>query len=252
MKHSPLLEIQNLTVRYHGGHEAVTVEKGERVGIVGESGSGKSSIARAILGLAPHVSEKLQMLGQEFQGTDRTSRIARARSVQMIFQDPYHSLSPRRTIRQTLIEALRASGTKAIPSAIDKQAADLLRRVHLDPDATLSRYPHQFSGGQRQRIAIARALAPNPQLLICDEAVSALDITTQVAITHLLKDLSETNPIALLFITHDLPLIEDLCEKTIVIHQGRLVEQGPTKQIFTAPSHPQTQRLLDSVIRLAR
>lgn len=254
MKEPPLLQVQDLTVRYPGGHEAVrevsfAVGTGERVGIVGESGSGKSSLARAILGLVPPASGTLAMRGEAFHGTTRSARVQRARQVQMIFQDPYHSLNPRRTIRQTLVEAIRASGKTTTPIEAEKAAARLLAKVQLDPSA-LHRYPHQFSGGQRQRICIARALAPEPDLLVCDEAVSALDVTTQRTITHLLRELSQSGRIALLFITHDLPLIEDLCDQTLVIHGGTLVEQGPTATIFHSPTHPQTRKLLESVLRI--
>jgi peptide/nickel transport system ATP-binding protein len=254
MTSPPFLQLDSLSVTYAGGHRAAknisfSLQRGERVGLVGESGSGKSTLARAILGLIPPSSGTLQIQGHEFHGTDRRSRLERARLVQMVFQDPYHSLNPRRTIRQALVEALGVSENCREKSECDAEAEALLRKVHLDRSA-LNRFPHQFSGGQRQRICIARALAPNPQLLVCDEAVSALDVTTQRSVVRLLRELSEQEEIALLFITHDIPLIEHLCDRVIVLDQGELVEEGTVHSVFHQPQAAKTQQLLNSVLRI--
>ena len=250
----PVLQLNQVSVTYPGGHRAATkvsfsLQSGERAGLVGESGSGKSTIARAVLGLVPHSEGTLQIQGKMAQDSTREARLMRARMVQMVFQDPYHSLNPRRTIRQALVEALQVSGRITEKAQLEKESIALLEKVHLDAGA-LNRFPHQFSGGQRQRICIARALAPKPQLLVCDEAVSALDVTTQRSIVHLLRKLSEEEHIALLFITHDIPLIEHLCERVMVLDQGSLVEDGTVESVFHNPSAPKTRQLLDSVLRI--
>lgn len=250
MKERPLLEAQELCVDYRGGKRAVDqvslrIETFERVGLVGESGSGKSSLARALLGLEP-ISEGSLHLGNLNAGEQ--IRHHRARFAQMIFQDPYHSLNPRRTIRQTLKEALEVRERNLSPREMDARASQLLEQVHLEPGA-LHRYPHEFSGGQRQRICIARALAPEPSLLVCDEAVSALDVTTQRAIIELLQELGDRTGVALLFITHDLPLIETLCSRVLIMDAGRVIEEGSVESIFSAPQSAKTKELLDSVLR---
>ncbi len=250
----PFLKVHAVSVIYPGGHHATSevtfsIAKGERVGLVGESGSGKSTLARAILGLVPPSSGSIRIEGREFQGTNRKSRIDRAQLVQMVFQDPYHSLNPRRTIGQTLTEAIQAADKPIDRNTAFSQAGLLLEKVHLDASA-MDRFPHQFSGGQRQRICIARALAPQPRLLVCDEAVSALDVTTQHSIVQLLRELSQEEKIALLFITHDIPLVEDLCHRIMILDQGSLVEEGPTTKILQHPQSPKTRQLLNAVLRI--
>ncbi len=216
------------------------------MGLVGGSGSGKSSLARAILDLVTPSCGSVHIGGKDVCKIDRRER---ARLVQMVFQDPYHSLSPRRTIRQTLFEALRARSKPLSTADAETEAKSLLETVRL-PVETMDRHPHEFSGGQRQRICIARALAPRPRLLVCDEAVSALDVTTQCAITELLRDLADRTGIALLFITHDLHVVEELCKQVAVMDTGRIVEHGTTTNIFNRPRHTKTRELIDAVLRL--
>ncbi len=249
-----LLELDGVSITYPGGHRAVgavsfSLRAGDRVGLVGESGSGKTSLARAIMGLVPVSAGAIRIGGRAVESANAAARRRRARLVQMIFQDPYHSLNPRRTVRQALVEAVAARGQSE--STVDRvaEAVRLLEKVRLESDA-LDRFPHEFSGGQRQRICIARALATEPRLLVCDEAVSALDTTTQMAVVRLLRDLSRTGDIALLFITHDLPLVEFLCERALVLDRGSLVEEGPVATVFTKPTAPKTKELVESVLRL--
>lgn len=243
-----LLAVEDLSIDYRNGKRAVdhvnlSIRNGERVGLVGESGSGKSSLARAILGLEPTSFGTIS-----FAGGQGGSRRERARIVQMVFQDPYHSLNPRKTVVQTLSEALAAGSAPPAADRARAAAAKLLSAVHLDAGA-LDRYPHEFSGGQRQRICIARALAPKPRLLVCDEAVSALDVTTQRSIVELLGELGDRTGVALLFITHDLPLVEALCARVLVMDRGRVVEEGPVGRVFSQPESSKTRQLLDSVLR---
>ena len=246
----PLLDLESVTVTYSGGHQAVnsvsfSLQKGEKVGLVGESGSGKSTLARAILGLVHPSSGMVTLHGTSVAEMSRKQRV---RAVQMVFQDPYHSLNPRRTVRQTLVEALAAAGRSTEKDA-GEAAVDLLHKVQLDANA-LDRFPHQFSGGQRQRICIARALAPRPELLVCDEAVSALDVTTQRSIIELLSHLSQKENITLLFITHDIPLVEDLCERVLILDRGTVIEEGSTEAVFKNPRTKIAKKLLDSVLRI--
>lgn len=253
MSKPSLLHLDSVSVTYAGGHRAArdvsfSLGAGERVGLVGESGSGKSTLARSIMGLVPLSSGEITLQGTGFQRSPSMRR-ERARLVQMIFQDPYHSLNPRRTIRQALIEALQVRENPPVGKEADAEAASLLKKVHLE-SSSLNRFPHQFSGGQRQRISIARALAPNPRLIVCDEAVSALDVTTQHSIVQLLRDLSEKEGIALLFITHDIPLIEHLCQRILVLDQGQLVEEGKVQTVFQNPQAPKTRQLLNSVLKI--
>ncbi|MFP4351503.1 MAG: ABC transporter ATP-binding protein [Puniceicoccaceae bacterium] len=249
-----ILELDKVSITYPGGHRAVrnvsfSLRAADRVGLVGESGSGKTSLARAIMGLVPVSAGAIRIGGRAVESGDAAARRLRARMVQMVFQDPYHSLNPRRTIRQALFEALAARGPGEPSVNRVSEAVRLLEKVRLESDA-LDRFPHEFSGGQRQRICIARALAPEPRLLVCDEAVSALDTTTQLAVVRLLLDLSRAGGIALLFITHDLPLVEFLCERALILDRGSLVEDGPVATVFTRPAAPKTKELVESVLRL--
>ena len=254
MKQPHTLSLDSVTVQYPNGFEAVRdfslqIHQGDRVGLVGESGSGKSSIAKAILGLVQPSSGAISIDGIDFIENTTQRRQARARLVQIIFQDPYNSLNPRRTIAQSLAEALGVQDRSMDAETIKLRSIQLLQSVKIGSDA-LTRYPHQFSGGQRQRICIARALAPNPKLLVCDEAVSALDVTTQRSITQLLLDLGERLGIAMLFITHDIPVVERLCNRVLVLDSGSLVESGVTSEVFSKPQHPKTIKLLQSVLKI--
>ncbi|MDX1625986.1 MAG: ATP-binding cassette domain-containing protein, partial [Wenzhouxiangellaceae bacterium] len=225
----------------------LALRAGASYGLVGESGCGKSTLARAILRLIEPTSGSVQLDGTEITALGpRALRQAR-RDMQMVFQDPWASLSPRRTVGQTLREPLDVHGIGARrrrPSRV----LELLETVGLDAGAA-DRYPHEFSGGQRQRIAIARALAVEPKLLVADEAVSALDVSVQSQVLNLLADLRRDRGIALLFISHDLSVVRHVCDVVGVMYLGRIVEGGPAGRVLSAPAHPYTQALIDAAPR---
>jgi peptide/nickel transport system ATP-binding protein len=222
--------------------EEVTLEvrRGEVLGIVGESGSGKSTVARCVARLvAPSTGEV--WIGEDEIGRLPTRRLhPHRRRIQLVFQDPYRSLNPRRTVGASIVEGPMNYGVPAAEAW--RRAAELLGLVRLDPDA-LGRYPHQFSGGQRQRICIARALAMEPELLIADEAVSALDVSVQAQVLRLLDQVRERLNLAMLFITHDLRVAAQVCDRVAVMHRGRIVEQGEAAEIFASPRHEYTKAL---------
>ncbi|WP_370963797.1 dipeptide ABC transporter ATP-binding protein [Amycolatopsis sp. cg9] len=251
---SPLLRVENLSVTYRGRFRAVAVraadgvslhvEPGEVLGLVGESGSGKSTVARAVTGvLAP--SEGAVRVG-DADLTRVRGRAAKAlrRRIGVVFQDPLSSLNPRTTVGESVATPLRLHGAVR-PSGVGGRVAELLEAVQLSP-ALASRYPHELSGGQRQRACIARALALRPDLLVADEPTSALDVTIQARILDLLRDLRHEFGFACLFISHDLAVIEQLADRVAVMHRGHVVEQGPAKEVLTAPAHAYTQRLLSA------
>jgi peptide/nickel transport system ATP-binding protein len=219
------------------------VRRGETVGVVGESGSGKSTVARCIARLLQPTSGAIRIgdidVARLSEGRLRRHR----RRVQIVFQDPYRSLNPRRTVGASIIEGPVNFGLDEAEAR--KRATRLMTLVGLSPDA-LDRYPHQFSGGQRQRIAIARALAMEPQLLIADEAVSALDVTVQAQVLRLLDDVRQRFDLAVLFITHDLRVAAQICDRIAVMQSGVVVEQGATADVFAAPKHPYTRALLEA------
>ena len=216
------------------------VEAGESLGIVGESGSGKSTLARALIGLQPLGSGAVRWLG---------ARGGSLPGMGMIFQDPFSSLDPRQTVGAALEEPMIVHRLGDAP-ARRATVRDLLERVGLDGDAAL-RHPHQFSGGQRQRICIARALVLRPSLLICDEPTSALDVSVQAQILNLLKDLQRDASLALVFISHDLSVVRQMCDRTLVMRAGEVVEAAPTERIFEAPAHDYTRHLLTQMPRFA-
>ena len=221
----------------------LALRAGETVGIVGESGSGKSTFARCLIRLIDPTQGQIQWGDAQVAELPESRLRALRHRVQVVFQDPNRSLNPRRTVGQSLIEgAMNFGQSRHEAQAL---AADLMRQVRLPVEA-LQRYPSQFSGGQRQRLAIARALACKPRVLVADEAVSALDVSVQAQILKLLREVQERWGLGLLFITHDLRVAAQLCDRVIVMHQGRIVEQGPTAQVYAQPSHPYTRRLLDA------
>jgi peptide/nickel transport system ATP-binding protein len=222
----------------------IIVRRGETVGIVGESGSGKSTVARCIVRLIPPTSGAILIDDVDVAQLPESRLRAHRRHVQIVFQDPYRSLNPRRTVGASIMEGPMNFGLSR-PRALDR-ARELVRLVGLPEDA-LSRYPHQFSGGQRQRIAIARALAMEPQLLIADEAVSALDVSVQAQVLKVLDDVRRRFDLAMLFITHDLRVASQICDRIAVMLRGVVVEQGPTAEIFRNPKHEYTRALLDAV-----
>ena len=220
---------------------SIDIRPGETVGLVGESGSGKTTLGRAILGLAPVASGSIRFSGREISHLHPRERRALSSEIQVVFQDPYSSLNPSLTIEQTLTEPLTV---RRVPK---KEAAarvrNLLDQVKLPRDA-LTRLPREFSGGQRQRIAIARALALSPALVVCDEPVSALDLSTQARVLDLFKEIQETTGVAYLFISHDLTVVRHLSHRVAVMYHGEIVEYGDGDQVTARPSHTYTQRLL--------
>ncbi|PJN08225.1 ABC transporter ATP-binding protein [Streptomyces sp. CB01635] len=210
---------------------SLTVRRGETVGIVGESGSGKTTLGRMLVGLLEPTSGQVLLSG--------------ARSdtgVQMVFQDPVSSLNPRRSVGESVADPLRARGDKEVRDRVE----ELLERVGLDP-AHYGRYPHEFSGGQRQRVGIARALAAEPRIIVCDEAVSALDVTTQAQVTGLLRELQDELGLALVFIAHDLAVVRQVSDRVAVMRKGRVVEYGAVDEVYGAPQDPYTRQLLAAV-----
>jgi peptide/nickel transport system ATP-binding protein len=221
----------------------LTLRKGRTLGIVGESGSGKSTVARCIVRLIDPTSGGIRLVGREISELSRRLLQPHRKRIQIIFQDPYRSLNPRITVGETIAEGPINYGMPR-KQALAK-ARELLELVDLPADA-ISRYPHQFSGGQRQRIAIARALALDPDVLVADEAVSALDVSVQAQVLELLDEIQTRLGIALLFITHDLRVAAQICDDVAVMQHGRVVEQGPAAQILTNPKEAYTRALLEA------
>jgi len=250
-----LLEARDLGFAYRGRPRALadvsfTVEPGENLGIVGESGAGKSTLLRLLLGLARPSAGMLLTDGVEFDARSRTALRAHRLFAQAVFQDPYSSLDPRQSVERIIAEPLRSLRLERSPSAIQTRVAAVLESVGLPADAA-KRYPHEFSGGQRQRIAIARAIVPSPRLLLADEPVSALDVSTRVRIIDLLAELGTGSaPLTVVVVSHDIGVVAALCRRMLVLENGRVVEQGRTDAVLAAPQHPYTQRLLASVPRL--
>jgi glutathione transport system ATP-binding protein len=218
---------------------------GETLALVGESGCGKSTVARSIMQLDKPLSGAIRYDGKEMIGAGRATLAGFRREVQMVFQDPFSSLNPRMTVGQALTDPMRVHRI-ARGSALQKRAADLLAKVHLPPEY-LERYPHAFSGGQRQRICIARALALDPRLLIADEAVASLDVTIQAQVINLLMDLQRDMGIAILFISHDMAVVERIAHRVAVMYLGEIVEIGDRRSVFGNPQHPYTRKLLSAV-----
>lgn len=221
------------------------VAPGEIVGLVGESGSGKSTTARAALHLLRPAGGRVELLGRDLGAMSGRERRVHRRGAQMVFQDPYSSLDPLMTVHSLLAEAINLI-EKRSKDAVRQRAIELLEIVGLG-EAHLDRYPAEFSGGQRQRVAIARALASNPELLVCDEAVSALDVSTQHQIVKLLQRLREETGVAVLFIAHDLAVVRKVADRTLVMYGGWIVEEAPSNELFARPQHPYTVALLSAV-----
>jgi peptide/nickel transport system ATP-binding protein len=226
-----------------------SLQAGRSLGVVGESGSGKSTLARLVMALETPQRGRVLWQGQDLHALDAAAlRRARAQ-FQMVFQDPYGSLDPRRSIGQTVSEPLALLGDDPAwreRAARERRAAEVLDAVGLRA-ADMGKYPHEFSGGQRQRIAIARALVTRPQLIVADEPVSALDVSVQAQVLNLMQDLQDEFGLAYLFISHDLAVIELMCDDIVVLDRGRAVEQGPAAQVLRQPAHALTRRLLAAV-----
>lgn len=254
----PLYRVTDVVRRYGAAEQAAVdhvtfdVRRGERLGIVGESGSGKSTLIRMMAALDRPTSGSITFRGTEL--ADRPERrlgFLRA-SVQMVFQDPRTSLDPRMTVGDAITEPLRSRrvrGRDTVP--VDRRARliEVMRQVGLDP-ADAKRFPHEFSGGQRQRIALARALAPRPEVLIADEPVSALDVSVRAQVLNLIGDLVAAGGLTLVFVSHDLAVVRHLCERVVVMTAGRVVEDGSAEQVWSSPHHPYTRELLAAVPRL--
>jgi ABC-type glutathione transport system ATPase component len=258
---APLLEVAGASVRYvlPGGSlgargrtldaladVSIDVRAGGRLGIVGESGSGKSTLARVVLGLVRAAAGTVRWDGRIVDYGDARAMRALRRELQVVFQDPFGSLDPRMTAGEAIGEALRALAPPMRPVTAQDRIRAALTEVGLAPEFT-GRYPHELSGGQCQRVAIARATIARPRLLVCDEAVSALDVSVQAQIVNLLHELSDRHGMALLFISHNLAVVRHLCDDIAVLNRGRLVERGNREAIFGNPRHPYTQALLAAV-----
>lgn len=261
---TPLLDVRHLKIYFSSrrgifnssqeGLRAIddvsfSIPRGHTVGLVGESGSGKTTLGRAIVQLIKVTSGHIFYEGQEITAMNAKAFHPFRKKIQMIFQDPHGSLNPRLTIKTTIAEALEIHFPKLSASEREERVASLLRKVGLTPEM-MSRYPHEFSGGQRQRIGIARALAVEPEFLICDEPVSALDVSVQAQIINLLQDLQEELGLTMLFIGHDLAVIKHVSQSVLVLHHGILVESGPANEVLENPHHDYTKKLLAAVPRI--
>ncbi len=246
----PLLEVENL-VKSFGNLRAVDgvslqLGRGEILGVVGESGCGKSTLAKTIFGLVPATSGSVCYAGRQISGLSGAAMRQIRREIQFVFQDPYASLNPRMTVFDLLSEPWVIFPDIVPRAQWKKRVGELLERVGLNP-ADAGRYPHQFSGGQRQRIGIARALAMSPRVLICDEPVSALDVSVQAQVVNLLTDLRDDLGISLIFIAHNLQVVRHISDRIAVMYLGRIVETGSWDQIYDRATHPYTQALISAI-----
>lgn len=244
-----MLDLQNVNFGYSRHRKVLTdvsfnVRAGASVGLVGESGSGKTTLLRLLLGLERPTSGTIRFGDEALDPADGAFMRRYRRSVQPVFQDPYSSLDPRQKVLDIIAEPLQSL---RIAGPRKDAVAQALEAVGLPLDA-MQRYPHEFSGGQRQRIAIARAIVARPEIILADEAVSALDLSTRIRIVELFKTLSAT--LTLVFVSHDLGVVASLCEEMVILEKGQVVESGKTRDILTAPQHPYTQRLLASIPRM--
>jgi peptide/nickel transport system ATP-binding protein len=249
----PLLSVEDLQVRFRtaaGTVQAVSgisfdVVRGETLGVVGESGCGKSTAGRAVLRLGDVTGGSVRFGDTDVTAADRRQLTALRSRMQMIFQDPVASLNPRRPVRQIVVEGLVVSGASAAER--DTRARAVMESVGLDYDRFADRLPRQLSGGQAQRVAIARALAVDPELIVCDEAVSALDVSVQAQIINLIEDIKEEFDLTVVFIAHDLGVVRTISDRVMVMYLGKIAEFGEPEALYATPAHPYTRALLDSV-----
>jgi oligopeptide/dipeptide ABC transporter ATP-binding protein len=250
---APILDVSHVTVEYPtdagplraADDVTLTIAEGETLALVGESGSGKSTVARAVVGMVPVLAGRIAFRGAALGPLGSTGRKPYLQKIQMVFQDPDASLDPRFTVGASIGEPLVIAGSSSKASDRDERVAALMNDVGLDA-ALRRRYPHELSGGQKQRVCLARALAVGPELIVCDEAVSALDVSVQAQIVNLLMDLRERFGLAYLFITHDLRVVRQLSMRVAVMYLGQIVEEAPTEALFEAPEHPYTRALLSA------
>jgi oligopeptide/dipeptide ABC transporter ATP-binding protein len=260
MVEPPIVEVRELhktfAVKHAGGVSMLhalnsvsfDIRRGETLGLVGESGSGKTTAGRVLVGLIPVTSGSVTLFGHCISGADARARLASVRSrLQLVFQDPYASLNPRMRIGNAIAEPLDIQGSHSRRDRADR-VAELLELVGL-PKTSTERYPHEFSGGQRQRIVIARALALNPEFVVCDEPVSALDVSMQAQIVNLLLDLQDRLGLSYLFIAHDLAVVRAVSTRIAVMYAGSIVETAPKSELYSNPQHPYSKALLDAVPR---
>jgi peptide/nickel transport system ATP-binding protein len=246
----PVLTVDSLSVEYHTRHGrfcavddvSLSVGQGETVGLVGESGSGKTTLARAVLGLAPASTGRIVVCGEDLTRASRRVRRRMTANLSVVPQDPYGSLNPALKVRHSLSEAMPAG---AAESLVLQRMEEMLGRVGL-PLSAAEKYPGNFSGGQRQRIAIARALMPTPRLIICDEPVSALDVSVQAQVLNLLRECQRDLGVSYLFIGHDLDVVRFMSDSIVVLYRGQVMEQGPAERVSSIPQHPYTRALVKS------
>ncbi|PIT00813.1 peptide ABC transporter substrate-binding protein [Bradyrhizobium nitroreducens] len=258
---SPLLEVNGLKKHYSLGRPlfghsreyvhavdgvSFHIDKAETLSLVGESGCGKSTVGRAVLRLFPITAGEVRLGGERIDNLSAGRLRNMRRKVQVVFQDPVSSLNPRMRVRNILAEPIKNFGLVRSRAGLNARLDDLMKKVGLPADA-LNRWPHEFSGGQRQRIGIARALAADPELIVCDEAVSALDVSVKAQIVNLLQDLQRELGLALLFISHDLAVVEHMTHRVAVMYLGKIVELAPRHELFARPRHPYTVALLSAV-----
>jgi peptide/nickel transport system ATP-binding protein len=266
---APLLEVRGLGKRYRLPREvpwraaplltaladvSFTLHAGSSLGVVGESGSGKSTLARLVMALEAPSEGQVLLAGDDLHRLDPARLRAARTRMQMVFQDPYGSLDPRRRVGQTVAEPLlllRGEGHVGDRDAMRRRAAEALEAVGLSA-ADLDKYPHEFSGGQRQRIAIARALVTRPALIVADEPVSALDVSVQAQVLNLMRDVQQSHGVTYLFVSHDLAVIDHVCDDVLVLRHGRVIERGAPEALFAAPREAYTQALLEAVPRFPR
>lgn len=249
---STVLTVSGVSVDYRRGHQVVRavsevdlqLQKGEILGLVGESGCGKSSLGKAIVGILPPATGTVTFEGEIVRPLTRRARPLNQRKLQMIFQDPYGSLNPRRTIGEQLSDGLVISGVNSEEAKL--RSRNLLERVGLSGGAE-AKYPHQFSGGQRQRIAIARALAAEPSVIVADEPISALDASAQASVANLLVQLVRELGMGMIFISHDLSVVHTISDRVVVMYLGKVVEVGRTKDVWGTSTHPYTKSLIGAI-----
>ena len=252
----PFVEVSHLTHVYESAPKdarpavndiSFTIREGETFGLVGESGCGKTTTGRMLVRLLDITSGRVKFDGQDVAHLkDRQALLRFRKNAQIIFQDPYASLDPRKKVRDIIAEGIDVHHMAKNRQDREEQVASLMRSVGLRPEH-LSRYPHEFSGGQRQRIGIARALATQPRFVVCDEPISALDVSIQAQVVNLLRDLQRKQNLTYLFIAHDLSMVKYISDRIAVMHRGRIVEMGDAKEVYENPLHPYTQSLISAI-----